>query len=309
MPTDTRTIGTPARARAAPATSPRTHRRFRAAGLLACLALASGLVGAAAEPLTLTFAGVVEPRQRVAVANQITGVIDKVLIVAGQHVEKGTPLFELDAEPFRIDVATARADLDEARARLRLAEDVSARQSRLAERGSGAEARATQATIEVDAARAAVARQESALARAELALERTRIAAPITGIVGRPRVAPGAFVEAEGGTILGEIVQIDPILVAYRVPYEDRQRALAKAETTAPREMFERIRLSLVLPSGGTYAHAGKPMFESAEIDRETGMLTTWAEFPNPDGILVPGLNVKVLSEIHAASETPGAAP
>ncbi|HEX2840472.1 efflux RND transporter periplasmic adaptor subunit [Hyphomicrobium sp.] len=259
-----------------------------------------------ADPLTLNLSGVVEPRERVAIANQITGVVSRVLVVAGQHVERGDALFELDSEPFKIDVATAKAELNEARARLRLAEDVAARQGRLAERGSGAEARATQSEIEVEVARAVVARQESALARAELALERTRIVAPISGTVGKTKVAPGAFVEAEGGTVLGEIVQIDPILVGYRVPYEDRQRSLDKAQTKTARALFDNVTLTLVLPNGSTYAHRGKPKFESAEIDRETGDLTTWAEFPNPDGVLVPGLNVKVISEIAAASTASG---
>ncbi|WP_158412817.1 efflux RND transporter periplasmic adaptor subunit [Hyphomicrobium nitrativorans] len=269
------------------------------------MAALAGMMGAsaatAADPLSLTFTGVVEPRQRVAIANQVTGVISKVLVVAGQRVDEGHPLFEIDAEPYEIDVKTAKADLDEARGRLRLAEDVSLRQSRLAERGSGAEARATQASIEVDVARAAVARQESALARAELALERTRIAAPIAGVVGRVRVSPGAFVEAEGGTVLGEIVDVDPILVGYAVPYEDRQRALKKTGKAAAVDLFENVSLTLVLPSGENYSHRGRPYFESAEIDRDSGMLTTWAEFPNPDGILVPGLAVKVLSEIHGS--------
>lgn len=253
-----------------------------------------------AEPLEMTFKGTVEPLQRVQVANQIDGVVSKVLVSAGQHIDLGQPLFEIDAEPFKIDVVTARAKLDEARARLRLAEDVAERQSRLLERGAGAQARAEQTGIEVDVARAAVASQEGNLARAELALARTRVVASISGIVGRPRVAPGTFVEAKAGTALTEIVQLDPVLVAYQVPYADRQQGLEKTGSTTPREMFKRIVLKLVLQSGHDYAHSGTPKFESAEIDQTSGMLTTWAEFPNPDGILVPGLEIRVLSHVHA---------
>jgi len=265
----------------------------------------SASAATAAEPLRLTLQGVVEPRARVAVANQVTGVVSRVLVVAGQKVDVGAPLFEIDAAEFEIAVASAQAALGESIARLNLAEDVAERQSRLAERGSGAEARATQATIEVNAAKAAVARQESALRSAELALKRTRIVASIAGTVS-PRVAPGTFVEAEAGTILGEIVQTDPILIGYSVSYEDRQRSLKKAGTTSVRHMFGSVALSLVLPSGETYAHRGRPMFETAEVDRKTGSLTTWAEFPNPDGILVPGLAVQVLSAIHSAPLSTG---
>lgn len=280
-------------------------RRHRGASVVLGLAgvVLLPVLAPAADPLTLNLTGIVEPRERVAIANQITGVVSKVLVVAGQHVEKGDVLFEIDPEPFRIDVATAKAELDEARARLRLAEDVASRQGRLAERGSGAEARATQSVIEAEVARAVVARQESALARAELALARTRISAPISGTVGKSKAAPGAFVEAEGGTVLGEVVQIDPILVGYRVPYDDRQKSLEKAKAKTPAALFKNVTLMLLLPSGAPYAYRGQPKFESAEIDKDTGNLTTWAEFPNPDGILVPGLKVKIISEIQSPGE------
>lgn len=266
--------------------------------LVACATL-WGTTGAA-HAAELNFKGVVEPRQRVQVANRVTAMVKSVKAQPGQRVAKGDVLFELDAAAFEIDVAEAHASLAEARARLLLAEDVAQRQGELMDRGTGMAAKARQSEIEVEIARAVVAREESALAQAELALERTRILAPISGTMGRPNVAPGAFVEAEGGTTLGEIAELDPVLVAYQVPYADRQRALALAGTSSVKDLFEKITLSLQLPSGEAYPHKGHPRFESAQIDKATGMLTTWAEFPNPDGILVPGLQVGVRSTIAA---------
>jgi hypothetical protein len=57
---------------------------------------------------------------------------------------------------------------------------------------------------------------------------------------GRPRVAPGAFVEATAGTVLAEIAQLDPILVSFYVPYVERQRAFDKAGTSTASEIFQR---------------------------------------------------------------------
>lgn len=256
----------------------------------------------AAYAAELTFDGVVEPRQRVQVANQISAVVKSINVAPGEHVEKGDMLFELDPAAFEIDLAEARARLAEAKARLLLAEDVEQRQRELLDRGSGLAAKARQSEIEVEIARAVAAREKSALAHAELALERTRVRAPISGTMGRPQVAPGAFVEAEGGTQLGEIVALDPILVAYRVSYADRQSFLALAGTSSAKKLFGKITLSLTLPSKETYAHTGQPRFESAEIDPSTGVLTTWGEFPNPDGTLIPGLQVRVRSTIDAPS-------
>lgn len=262
---------------------------------LALLVVPAGAL--AGTPLELTFKGRVEPHQRTQVANQVTGMVSEVNFQPGQRVNRGDLLFSLDSSGAQIDVDAAKASLAEANARLALAEDIADRQAKLLSRGTGAEARATQSALEADVARAVVARAESALAAAELALKRTRVLAPITGIA-RPRVAPGAFVEAEGGTVLGEIVQTDPILVAYQVSYADRQKALKAAGTTSIKGLFAHIKIWLRLPSGKVYSSAGVPVFESAQLDEKTGMLTTWGEFPNPNGELIPGLEVTVRSEI-----------
>jgi RND family efflux transporter MFP subunit len=272
------------------------------------LALALMVVPAgtlAGTPLELTFKGRVEPHQRTQVANQVTGMVSEVHFQPGQRVDRGELLFSLDSSGLQIDVEAAKASLAEANARLALAEDIAGRQARLLSRGSGAEARATQTALEADVARALVARAESALAAAELALKRTRITAPISGIA-RSRVAPGAFVEAEGGTVLGEIVQTDPVLVAYQVPYADRQKALNAAGTRSIKDLFSHIKIWLRLPSGKVYSSAGLPVFESAQLDEKTGMLTTWGKFPNPNGELIPGLEVTVRSEISAADPEGG---
>ena len=152
-------------------------------------------------------------------------------MASGQRVSQGDVLFELDAEVLQDRsprVPPIQSELDEARARLSLAADEAARQAQLMEHNAAPAARAKQTAIEVQIARAVVARKESALARAELALSHTHVVAPISGTVGRPHVAPGAFVDAKADTVLAEIAQLDPILVACDVPYVDRERFFNK---------------------------------------------------------------------------------
>lgn len=264
---------------------------------LALLLVAVPTAAWAQSTLDLTFDGRVEPLARTQVANQITGVVSEVHFNPGQRVNSGDLMYSIDRSGFEIEVDAAKAALAEARARHALAKDIADRQASLYGRGTGAEAKATQTALEADIAAAAVSRAEAALAAAQLSLARTRISAPIPGIA-RSIVAPGAFVEAEGGTVLGEIVQTDPVLVAYRIPYPDRQKALQAAATTSVKDLFQRIKLSIRLPTGELYPFEGRPKFESAQLDEKTGMLTTWGEFPNPDSVLIPGLEVTVLSTI-----------
>jgi multidrug efflux pump subunit AcrA (membrane-fusion protein) len=94
-----------------------------------------------------------------------------------------------------------------------MAEDAAKRQMELLKENSTSKQAARQSEIDVEIARAIDARNQGALAKAQLALSRTHVIAPISGIVGRPHVAPGAFAEATTGTVLAEIAQLDPIMV------------------------------------------------------------------------------------------------
>lgn len=252
----------------------------------------------AAEALEQKFDGVVKPSLWVQVVPKLDGVISRILFTPGQRVSKGDVLFEIEPDEFEIDVSIAQARLDESRARLSMAEDAARRQAVLLRQNSTAEQLVRQSELQVDIARALVAGNEAALAKAQLALSRTHVTAPLAGIVGRPHVAPGAFVEATTDTVLAEIAQLDPILVSFNVPYEERQRALEKAGVSGGDELFKRSTVSLELPSGRIYKHSGKPEYQGGQLDQSTGMLTIWAEFPNPDHVLIPGLKVHIISRL-----------
>ncbi|MEO1331269.1 MAG: efflux RND transporter periplasmic adaptor subunit [Pseudomonadota bacterium] len=273
------------------------------AGLLSALALlvapaASRAEGDAALP-PVWFEGAVQPRERVEISTRVNGVVVEVLISGGERVARGDPLFRIDPAEFEIAVAGAAAALAAARAERDLAADEAARQGALLRRGAGAEARAVRARLELEVAEAAVARQEADLRAAELDLARTAIRSPIAGVASRPNVSVGAFVEAEAGAPLGEIVSLDPVLVAYRVPVERRLATLQAARVSDAVAMFERLELTLELPSGDVYPQTGRPLFESVSADAETGALTTWGEFSNPDRVLTPGMTVRVQSVLQ----------
>jgi len=281
------------------------HSRASAARVLA-LSIVIWLipaVGSASEALEQKFDGVVVPRQWVQVVPQVSGVVSRILFVPGQRVSKGDVLFEMDADDFAIDVRIAQSELDEARARLSLAKDAAERQARLLRQNATAQQFARQTEIEVEIARAKVANKEGTLAKAQLALSRTRVVAPLSGTIGRPHVAPGAFVEAIKDMVLAEIAQLDPMEVSFHVPYVERQRALDKSGTSDADEVFDKSTLSLELPSDRIYELSGKPEPHGEEIDQSTDVMTVWSVFPNPRNVLVPGLKVHVIS--HLADQTP----
>lgn len=49
------------------------------------------------------------------------------------------------------------------------------------------------------------------------------------------------------------------------------------------------------LEDGSQYAHSGILQFQEVAVDESTGSVTLRATFPNPDGILLPGMYVRAL--------------
>ena len=58
----------------------------------------------------------------------------------------------------------------------------------------------------------------------------------------------------------------------------------------------------IVLEDGSEYAKVGRLLFSDLTVDATTGQVTLRAEVPNPDGVLLPGLYVRVRLEQAEAS-------
>ena len=60
--------------------------------------------------------------------------------------------------------------------------------------------------------------------------------------------------------------------------------------------------VSLTLEDGSRYSHTGTLQFTEPMVDPNTGTVTLRARFPNPDGLLLPGMYVRaVLSQATVA--------
>lgn len=154
--------------------------------------------------------------ESVAIAPETSGRVAKILFEDGAKVEKGTPLFQFDAD-------LARSDLAEARARLQLAEASYARNEKLRQSGNVAQSAYDEALSARDVARAAV---ESAQVR----LDKLTISAPFSGTLGFRSVSEGAYVTA--GTPLVQLDKTDMLQLSFSVP-ELQQQAVETARSAA----------------------------------------------------------------------------
>lgn len=159
--------------------------------------------------------------------------------------------------------------------------------------------RAAQAEVEsgrqaVAAADAAILQAQAALQSARIDLDHTRITAPIPGRIGRSNVTEGALVTAHQPMALATIQQLDPIYVD--VPQSTtallRLRRRLEGGHLNQNETNAR-KVGLVLEDGTTYSFQGTLQFQDVTVDPQTGTVIFRIVFPNPNGVLLPGMFVR----------------
>lgn len=242
------------------------------------------------------FEGRIEASQRAAVSTRLDGVVESIHFKGGEVVEQGDLLISLDPTDKQLALQAAEAELKRAKARLTLAEQDKKRVAELVRRGNATPQRQEQAAAEVTLARAEHAAASVSIKRAQTNLERTSIRAPIAGRITRPRVTLGTHIEAKESPPLAEILQLQPVVVAYDVPYAQRLSTLELDELSRLEEMLPLVTLRLQIADEVVLPETSKPEHVTAELN-EDGSITIRATFDNPKRLLRPGLRVQVLSE------------
>jgi membrane fusion protein (multidrug efflux system) len=254
-----------------------------------------GYVTAAVQPVPVTtsLGGRTVAFETSEVRPQVNGLIRRRLFTEGSLVRAGAPLYQIDARLYQAGVDQAAANLASARASAEAAEERARRLEPLAKMQAVAEQDYTDALAAARMARAAVAQNSAALETARINLRFATITAPISGRIGRSLVTPGGLVSASQATPLAVIQQTDPMFV-------DMQQS--SAELTALRAAIESggvtagsTSVRLRLEDGSNYGFAGTIQFSDVTVNEATGTVTLRARFPNPKGILLPGMFVTAL--------------
>lgn len=224
---------------------------------------------------------------------QISGVIQKRLFTEGSYVRAGQTLYQIDPRLTEAGAAQARANLAAARATAEAARVRADRLRPLAKMEAVSQQDYTDAAAQARQAAAAVDQQEAALRTAQVNLGFTRVPAPISGRIGRSAFTVGALVTANQPDPLATIQQLDPIYVDIQQSTAQMlalRRALARGDV-----MPAKAAVRLKLEDGSDYSVAGTIEFAEVVVDPNTGTVTLRARFPNPQGVLLPGMFVRAV--------------
>lgn len=258
-------------------------------------------------PLSFTAVGTVQAIHTVDVKSQIAGQILSVNFEAGQNVQKGQLLFEIDPEPVLVqihqiqaDIAKdqaleqqARANADKDQATWKQNQAVADRALALAKAGINSKQDTEQAVATAQAAKAALDADKAAiesaaaslkadrarLAAEELQLGYTKIRAPIAGRAGAINVRAGNLIK-DNDAALVTILQMSPIYISFGLP----EQLLPEVQQYNARSPLE-----VSASANNEKEVTGKLVFIDNTVDTNTGTVNLKAQFENADQTLWPG--------------------
>jgi len=250
------------------------------------------VVQAKAVPLMVELPGRTAAFEISEVRPQVSGVIQARLFTEGAIVHQGQTLYQIDPSLYRASVNQAQANLQAAQAARQAAVVKADRYKPLAQMQAVAQQDYTDALAAARQANAGVAQNSAALETARINLRFTRVPAPITGRIGRSLFTTGALVTSGQTGPLTTIQRLDPIYVDIQQSSADLlqlRQSLASHSGVVPSAAAVRLKLE----NGSDYPYQGIVEFAEEMVDPATGAVTLRARFPNPHGLLLPGMYVR----------------
>lgn len=242
--------------------------------------------------------GRIEASRLAEVRARVAGIVQKRIFKEGSNVKAGQLLYTIDAAPYEAALQNAQAALARAEANAQQTSSQLERYRPLVEANAISKQDFVNAQAAQKQALAEVASAQASLRTASINLGYARVTAPISGYIGQALVTEGALVGQGDATALAQIQQIDPVYVNFtqsateafklRKAINDGQLSPAGKQANA---------VEVVLDDGTLYELSGKLLFSDLSVDPNTGEVTLRAEIPNPKGLLLPGLYVRIRME------------
>ena len=235
------------------------------------------------------FTGRLEAVDSVEIRPRVSGYVSSIHFREGAVVERGALLFQIDPRPFAAEVDRLRAELTRARATVQRAASELQRAERLRTENAMSQEEHDRRRAFAHESTAQVSAVEAALRAVELNLSFTRVTSPIRGRVSRAFVTEGNLVASGPGeaTLMTTVVSLDPIHAHF-----DADERIFLKYTGARRGLNLPIRMALATESG--FPRDGVVDFLDNQLNPVSGTIRARAIFRNPDGVLRPGLFVRL---------------
>jgi RND family efflux transporter MFP subunit len=227
---------------------------------------------------------------------RVPGFVTAIHYKDGSLVKKGTLLFEVEPEPYKVKWEQAIAAEDGAKAQLQQSQAEFDRQADLIKRQVSTQALYDKALAQRDSDKANLDQAKANTEIAKINYGYTQVAAPFDGIVTARLISVGEYVGANNTpTKLATIVQVDPIWVNFNINEQEVQRIRAeRAKMGETTNNVSNIPVEVGLQTDTGFPYKGHLDYASPTVTSGTGTLAVRGIFPNPNASLLPGYFVRV---------------
>ena len=242
-------------------------------------------------PLSSDYAGQIKGLQEVKVLPRVSGTIMEKYVEGGQFVREGQPLYKIDSRKYESAVLTAQANLAQSEATLNNAIIDLQRDESLLASAAIAEQTVTTQRAQVRQYQALVDANAALLKKAQEDLDDTVVYSPMDGRVDVNDVSVGTYANA-GQTVLMTVGSVDPVYVQFSISETEYLKFLHLHELNSG--SADNAIVTITLSDGREYPLSGKLVQADRALSEGTGTLAVKALFPNPRGILLPGMFARV---------------
>ena len=222
---------------------------------------------------------------------RVAGFVETVNYKDGDSVKKGTVLFTIEPETYKLKLDQAKAAEESARATVVQTDADYERQATLAKTNAVSKQVFDSAVAARDTAHANLAQAHINTQLADMNYGYSSVTAPFDGIVTARQVSVGEYV---GGTstptMLATIVQLQPIYVNFNVSEQDviRIREDMRKRGLTPQDL-KKVPVEVGLQTEEGYPHKGTLDYAAPQVDQSTGTLAARGVLENADRALLPG--------------------
>ena len=244
---------------------------------------------------TFQYLGSVEGIEDVEIRPQVDGILEEIYVDEGDFVEKGQPLFKINAQPYIEDLKNARANVALERAMLKKSKTELERLQPLIDNEVISDVKKKTAEADYEIAQASLAKAQAIEANMQIKLGFTTIKAPVSGFIGRIPKSVGNVIKNTNSEPLTILSNVSKVYVYFSMSESDYLYFERLKNDSTSKKFSSDVKL--ILADGYVYDHPGRIDANSGQLNRSTGSITLRAVFNNPDTLLRSGNTGKILME------------
>jgi membrane fusion protein, multidrug efflux system len=245
---------------------------------------------------TTELAGLTSANLVAEVRPQVSGIIQKRLFTEGSDVKAGQALFQIDPALYKAAESNATAALARSEANLSAIQLRAERLRELLAEKAVSKQDYDDASAALKQTQADIQYSKATLETARINLKYTTIIAPVSGRIGKSSVTEGALVTAQQPVALATIQQLDPMYVDVNQSTADILRLRRQLqEGQLDQNGRNQKKVQLILEDATKYPLEGTLQFRDITVDSTTGSVILRIVFPNPKGVLLPGMFVRAV--------------